>query len=186
MLEQDIYIYIAFAISVIINLIILKNLFFGHKKANTSSKRASHRELQRILTIRMENPSKAGYEFEKFVRDMYLDVGLHAELAVDMKRKGNYPTLLLKGKGDGGADIIAFKEDIMYVIQSKLYAQEVKKEVIASLKMTCDIFQNHYKNKKIVPVVFCWSGMDNTAIAFAKSCDCIMYDEDSIRDFINS
>jgi hypothetical protein len=148
------------------------------------SKRANLKALNKILTERMEDPTKAGFQFEKFVKDMYLDNNMSAMSGFDFKDQGGYPDLLAKSKGDGGVDVIALDGNTIYVVQSKLYSSEVKKEVVSCLRDVCEMFQLKHPNKKIVPVLFAWSGVDNTAYAYAQHMGCQLYNEDSVRAFI--
>jgi len=163
-------------------------------KRSILSRRLSplERNFNVIAKIYQRNPSKAGYKFEKFGRDLLRSVGMTANLAMDLKKAGDYPPVLKKTKGDGGVDIIATKKGVVYVIQAKLKLGKtpVKGEDVSKTHTAGVIFKEYYKSKNkrciVTPVILTTGRLDNTAKAYARQFGITVWDVGKIDRFIKT
>ena len=105
-------------------------------------------------------------EFEQYVADLYERLGYTIDEVVDKNKRG-------------GADIIAFKDDIKYVIQVKYYTKPVNKngiiEVVAAKKL--------YKANKGIHVTNSYYSM--SAMQFAAQNNIELVDGEMIEEYIS-
>lgn len=132
----------------------------------------------------------AGYEFERFVRDMYSAYGYQTFQGRAAKSvKGLYPPELAGTKGDGGVDVIAFGANEILIIQTKLQESSVKGEHITKTAGIRDIFANYYKGfdrRPIKAILITNSHIDNTARMFAKSQGVFVYQKEDLDTLIKN
>ena len=105
-------------------------------------------------------------EFEQYVADLYERLGYTIDEVVDKNKRG-------------GADIIAFKDDIKYVIQVKYYTKPVNKngiiEVVAAKKL--------YTANKGIHVTNSYYSM--SAMQFAAQNNIELIDGEMIEEYIS-
>ena len=105
-------------------------------------------------------------EFEQYVANLYERLGYTIDEVVDKNKRG-------------GADIIAFKDDIKYVIQVKYYTKPVNKngiiEVVAAKKL--------YKANKGIHVTNSYYSM--SAMQFAAQNNIELVDGEMIEEYIS-
>ena len=105
-------------------------------------------------------------EFEKYIADLYERLGYTIDEVVDKNKRG-------------GADIIAFKDNIKYVIQVKYYTKPVNKngiiEVVAAKKL--------YKANKGIHVTN--NSYSMSAMQFAAQNNIELIDGEIIEEYIN-
>ena len=105
-----------------------------------------------------------GYEFEEYVANLYKKLGYRIEEVT-------------KKSGDQGADVIAYKDNVKYVIQVKFYSNPVGnkavQEVVASIGM--------YKADKGIVVTN--STFTSSAVGLANANNIELVDGEKIEEF---
>lgn len=108
-----------------------------------------------------------GYEFERFIAELYSKMGYIIEK-------------ITPKSGDQGADIIAIKDKLKYVIQVKFYSKPVGnkavQEVIAS--------KSYYKANKMQVVTN--NSFTKSAKELAKANDVILIDGTNLQEYIKN
>jgi len=156
------------------------------------NRKAFKGRLASIYKTYKSNPSKAGYDFETFVRDTLRGTGVSADLATDLKKMGQYPKDLLKGGGDGGFDVICYDQNSIYLIQTKFKGgkNRVKGEDIAKTDVASRLFIKYYQSngetRNIIPVVMTTGELDNTAKAYAKELNMVIWNNEHLYQMMGN
>lgn len=156
---------------------------FGLKVKKFDLNNVSKNERGETIDVRA-----AGYEFEKFVRDIYSAYGYQTFQGRAAKKvAGLYPPEFAETKGDGGIDGIYFGAHEIIIAQTKLQKSDVTGEHIMKTAGARDIFANYYKTfdrRPVRAILFTNSTIDNTAKMFAKSHNVFVYQKDDLNELI--
>lgn len=158
-------------------------LFFARHKIplltffKVKNKNRFFKELDNLAMIYSRCPSKAGYEFEKFIRDIYKAKGHDSVLSTDLKRIGRYPKEFLGVPGDGGFDVQVRLPNEILLVQTKYKGGEnkVKGDDVAKTHTAAKIFRDYYRSIGftgfITPVLITNGQVDSTGDVYEKKTD---------------
>jgi HJR/Mrr/RecB family endonuclease len=158
------------ASGVVFILVALKGiLLFINKlinKRGTSSERTVR--IEELEKIAQNNPSKAGYAFETYLKQQFISRGMNACTARDLMANNDYPKEIING--DGGADVIVeLDENTIGVVQAKYYKGKINNDPVNKLRGIIGFFQNHYSNKNVVGIIITNSEFTSAALSQASS-----------------
>lgn len=149
--------------------------------------------MSRIAAMARQSPSKAGYEFERFVKELMLRNGLRAELAEDLKSRGQYPPEFVNNAGgDGGIDVVAYDSNKIYLIQTKYKLSrdsKVKGEHVSKTLVAGRIFSRYYRslgdNRQVETWVVTNGLFDATALEHARELGTRIFNRENLREWMS-